>query len=479
VNQNEINLSSDKNNNLEGGDILSITPYSTVILETGKVALLPKNNKGWLIVDPIGYDKIKNAFKDCSVRFSDKVDAPIKSVINSLWKNYLLTKNGQVLINPTDFSRIIRKEYFLTLNLTEKCNYSCLYCYDFDPKRFALEDIDISLAKNAIKTLINDHERLIILFHGGEPLLRFNKLKEIVLFVQKLAKFNKKRVSFSVQTNGSKLNKEIIEFSKENQVKISVSLDGHEEQSNKLRVVSSKKTSLQIFKEKLKKYPDFFQNTGILAVISTVNIKTFPDTLLWLQKNNIPGASMNFMAPNGRGMNNKFLVVSPEEAVEMIAKIIKMIKKKKIWALQFKYIIDVIEIFYFDNVSNICNRIPCGAGQEFISLDSNGYRMCHCTNNSYMFMGNVDKDLEKIKKYDRSKINKRDMWLKNNICKDCPYYYFCGGTCVAEVIEVAGTDKAINEITCAVRKYLCNLILTEMSKESSALLDYYHKHTKN
>ena len=62
MNQNEINLSSDKNNNLEGGDILSITPYSTVILETGKVALLPKNNKGWLIVDPIGYDKIKNAF---------------------------------------------------------------------------------------------------------------------------------------------------------------------------------------------------------------------------------------------------------------------------------------------------------------------------------------------------------------------------------------------------------------------------------
>ncbi len=140
----------------------------------------------------------------------------------------------------------------LILEVTENCNYRCKYCvysgkYKKERKH-RNKDMSFYVLKKAIDFFIqkvdnNKKEGSCIGFYGGEPLLKFSLIKKAIEYV------SNEHIRFTLTTNGSLLNREIINYFIKNNVSIVISLDGPEKIHDRYRVYpDGSGTFRQIFK---------------------------------------------------------------------------------------------------------------------------------------------------------------------------------------------------------------------------------------
>ncbi|MCM2252465.1 MAG: quinohemoprotein amine dehydrogenase maturation protein [Ramlibacter sp.] len=128
----------------------------------------------------------------------------------------------------------------LVLTLTTGCNLGCSYCYreDLEPPK-AAQVMEHETALQAIDLLLRqagDRERVGIVFFGGEPLTRFAAIRALTLEARARAQAAGKQVDFSLTTNATLLNDEMIAFFREHAVGIAISIDGDELEHDRRRV---------------------------------------------------------------------------------------------------------------------------------------------------------------------------------------------------------------------------------------------------
>lgn len=110
-----------------------------------------------------------------------------------------------------------------TFILTDDCNYTCSYCYQTRAKGY----LEISSAKKAVDFFWPYLENeCYINFYGGEPLLAFDTIREIVRFIEKKNIGRKKKVKYGVTTNGSLIDDRVITFFENNKFSVVISFDG-------------------------------------------------------------------------------------------------------------------------------------------------------------------------------------------------------------------------------------------------------------
>ena len=120
---------------------------------------------------------------------------------------------------------------------TLRCNMECVYCHSkaksVDEKNC---DMDEETAKKTVDFIFQSPSNAIMIeFQGGEPLLRFDLVKYIVLYAKQLNKKYKKNLKFSLVTNLTLMTDDIFDFLREEVVGICTSLDGCEIVHNKNR----------------------------------------------------------------------------------------------------------------------------------------------------------------------------------------------------------------------------------------------------
>ena len=119
------------------------------------------------------------------------------------------------------------------LILTERCNLNCNYCY---LRNKGIRDMDFDTAKKSIELLFKSAgEYKEIYFFGGEPLLRFNLIKDLVNLSEKLKLEHAKTVAYEVNTNGILLTKEMLDFFRIHDFRMAFSIDGKEDTFVKIR----------------------------------------------------------------------------------------------------------------------------------------------------------------------------------------------------------------------------------------------------
>lgn len=117
--------------------------------------------------------------------------------------------------------------YTLNLIMTHKCNMRCEYCFD----RTAAEDragvdISFSLVCREIEQINKRYKNLNLAFFGGEPLLKFNEIKNVVDFCEQLRSFGAlNRVIYSVTSNGKLLTEEMAAFFNRHHFSFTLSAD--------------------------------------------------------------------------------------------------------------------------------------------------------------------------------------------------------------------------------------------------------------
>ena len=343
---------------------------------------------------------------------------------------------------------------------TNKCNLACSYCYDKNnhnneellkqsvSKVFEQEEQNIY---NSIFLLFKNENNPHLIFHGGEPLLLNSKLFERFCFNLS----NKYNIRFSIQTNGTLINKDFIEIFKKYNFNIGISLDGCNDFQNSCRVYpnglnsfSNVMKNLELLKlEKIK--------FGLIMSISKKQINQEKELYDFIAMNNF---YCNIRPIFQTSDSCKNLVLSPDEYFSFLSKLFELwyfdkddnVKTKQIHEF-YSYLRKELDKDYFDKTCN--NSKQCF--KEFVVMDvfSNVYACNRLYGINKFYYGNLKKeDVSVI--YDR--IN--DLLIEKNKyiedkCSDCEQYTKCYGDCPAESYQLYGDLNHISP-NCKIKKMM-------------------------
>lgn len=154
----------------------------------------------------------------------------------------------------------------LIIEITEKCNLRCSYCVFDDESKIkershGKKSISLKEAKDSVSSFYErtNKEEAFIVFYGGEPLLEFEKIKDIVAHADTISN---KKIKYSITTNGIPLNNEKLEFLIKNNFLITFSIDGPKTVNDKYRFKKNKKGVFEELVSKIESikdnYPEYY-----------------------------------------------------------------------------------------------------------------------------------------------------------------------------------------------------------------------------
>jgi uncharacterized protein len=203
-------------------------------------------------------------------------------------------------------SFLMSRRRLLVLELTQKCNLRCEYCCygELYPERRNHSDTTMSLdtAMNVVRDFINHSPQICSIgFYGGEPLLEFELLKQIVLFAETLGGQCGIVPDFSITTNGTLLSDEVIRFLVEHKFHILVSFDGPKETHDRYRVfrnpqqrMGSYEVVIRNVKRFVELYPDYQNRSIAVTLTATSDFDKINDTVSRLRPS-FPTTLPNFV----------------------------------------------------------------------------------------------------------------------------------------------------------------------------------------
>ncbi len=144
----------------------------------------------------------------------------------------------------------------LVLNVTSKCNLACTYCYEYGEDRVvepskkprfmteetARQSVDFMFAE------AGEQKTVHLTFFGGETLLNYKVLRSALTYARERAAALGKEVDVSLTTNATLLRDEIVDWIVDNDVGVTVSIDGDREQQNRHRVFHNGKGSYDVIR---------------------------------------------------------------------------------------------------------------------------------------------------------------------------------------------------------------------------------------
>ena len=430
---------------------------------------MPTNNI--LEVDKIVYDILDSFVKQ---NIKDKGNIPLlqdieekyqkKYEINNLRKAYneiIDSRNKFGLFSfekpkelkmDIDYSDLETRLQQLILNVSERCNMRCTYCVYSGKFKYERTHGDklmsIEVARSAIEYFLNrtiKSKLISISFYGGEPLLNLPVIKESVYFAKLLYKkigLNAE-LMFSLTTNGTLLNDmSIIEFLKENNFSLLISLDGPKKVHDKQRMFRSGLGTYDIILNNLKNIyktnPDYYSKK--IAFSSVMLPENVSEVLSYYKNNEYIKTSRR---PNIAFTNFKNSAILDKNEIILQKTIFKrkfkdlrnkyknMLIEEKVESPLFKAISAILNSYwfaiYYRNMKIMCDSLKpngiCipGLRRIFVSVSGN-YYVCEKMGESYK-IGNVFNGL------DLAAINgliKQYIDISKEDCLNCWAIRFCG-----------------------------------------------------
>ena len=150
----------------------------------------------------------------------------------------------------------------MVLNVTNQCNLSCTYCYEYGEDKIVDTDngrkpkfMSEETARESVDFMLReagDNPLAHLTFFGGETLLNLPVLKSTIAYARERAAAVGKEVDFSLTTNATLLRPDVIEFLVENRVGVTISIDGPKEVQDQFRVFSNGTGSYDIVIPKIR-----------------------------------------------------------------------------------------------------------------------------------------------------------------------------------------------------------------------------------
>ena len=307
-------------------------------------------------------------------------------------------------------------------------------------------------------------------FFGGEPLLNYPAIVEVVAYGRELEKKHNKHFKFTTTTNGVNLNDEIIEFLNREMDNVVISIDGRPAVHDKMRPSANGKGSYALIIDKAKQLVKQRkqQQYYIRGTYTKYNLD-FADDVLFLADEGFEQLSIEPVVTDA----SKAYALQPEDMPRIGEEYEKLgreyIKRRKDgrWFSFFHFMLDL--------TGGPClqKRLTgCGAGNEYVAVTPDGdIYPCHqFVGRDGMRMGSVLDDT-----FDESMQNvfKSNHVLTKEKCRTCWARYFCSGGCTANAHAFNQDIKKPYDMECSLEKKRleCAMAIYAIEQKNKAIAD--------
>lgn len=320
----------------------------------------------------------------------------------------------------------------MCLHVAHDCNIRCKYCFasqgDFEGDRSLMS---LETGKKALEFLVENsgnRRNLELDFFGGEPLMNFEVVKQLVDYGRSLEKGRNKNFRFTITTNGVLLNEENTAYINEHMDNVVLSIDGRKEVNDKMRYTISGDGTYDII---LPKFKNLVEKRGdktyyVRGTFTKFNTDFAKDVIHLADQ----GFGLTSIEPvvsephHDYTLQNTDLETVFNQYDELAEELIKRNGKEN----DFKFF-----HFMLDLTQGPCviKRVSgCGAGAEYVAVTPEGeVYPCHqFVGNKDFLMGNVN-----FGEIDRSlNASFKDAHVYNKEkCKKCWAKFYCSGGCHA------------------------------------------------
>ncbi len=320
----------------------------------------------------------------------------------------------------------------MCLHVTHDCNLRCKYCFadggDYaGPKALMSAEV----GKKALKFLVEhskNRHNLEVDFFGGEPLMNFEVVKELVTYGRGLEKEFDKNFRFTITTNGVLLTDEIDEYMKSEMSNVVLSLDGRPEVNDRMRRTLNDQGSFEIIAPK-------FQHSVAARGSRDYYVRgTFTAHNLDFSKDVEYFHEMGFVHTSMEPVvsDPKFdYALTEAHLPQILSEYDRLAGKYVQWKKEGKK----FSFFHFNvdldrGPCIIKKMIGCGAGSEYVAVSPEGdLYPCHQFVGEDEFkMGTVDTGIAKPEI--PARFANLNIFTKDT-CRNCWARYFCSGGCHA------------------------------------------------
>lgn len=308
------------------------------------------------------------------------------------------------------------------------------------------------VGKAALDFLIGasgNRRNLEVDFFGGEPLMNFGVVKELVAYGREQEKIHNKNFRFTLTTNGVLLDDEVMEFANREMANVVLSIDGRKEVNDRMRPFRKGAGSYDVIVPKFQKFAESRnQEKYYVRGTFTRNNLDFSRDVLHLADLGFQQISVEpvVAAPEeSYALRGEDLPQLFEEYDKLAVELVKRQKEHRGFNF-FHFMIDL------EGGPCVAKRLSgCGSGTEYLAVTPWGdLYPCHqFVGNEGFLMGNV---MEGVKNTALQKEFKQCNVYAKEKCRDCFAKFYCSGGCAANSWNFHGSITDTYEVGCELQK---------------------------
>ena len=423
--------------------------------------VLDVNSGAIHVVDDVTYDVI--ALYEGHTR---------EEIVNSLRERYpeteveealdevqMLVDNEELFTKDTyenyimDFKKRPTVVKALCLHIAHDCNLACQYCFAEEGEyhgRRALMSFEVG--KKALDFLIansGNRRNLEVDFFGGEPLMNWQVVKDLVAYGREQEKLHDKKFRFTLTTNGVLLNDEVMEFCNREMGNVVLSIDGRKEVHDKMRPFRKGAGSYDLIVPKFQQFAESrHQDKYYVRGTFTHYNLDFSEDVLHL-------ADLGF-----KQISVEPVVAEPKEPYaireEDLPKLFEEYDKLAVDLIRRQKEGKPVTFFHYKLDLNggpcVYKRLSgCGSGTEYLAVTPTGdLYPCHqFVGHDEFKLGDVFHGVERNDIVEEFKLC--NVYAKDK-CKDCFARFYCSGGCAANSYQFHGNILDAYDVGCELQR---------------------------
>ncbi|MBQ4573834.1 MAG: thioether cross-link-forming SCIFF peptide maturase [Clostridia bacterium] len=337
----------------------------------------------------------------------------------------------------------------LCIHIAHTCNLNCSYCFASQGKYHGDRAMmSFEVGKRALDFLIENsgsRTNLEVDFFGGEPLMNFDVVKQMVAYARSIEKEHGKNFRFTLTTNGMLIDDDVIDFANREMSNVVLSLDGRKEIHDRYRVDYAGNGSWEKIVPKFRKLVEARggKNYYMRGTFTHANPDFLEDIkqMLDLGFNELSMEPV-VSAPGDEGeLTKEDLPILFEQYEKLAELMIKREREGKPFTF-YHYMIDLTD------GPCIYKRISgCGSGTEYMAVTPWGdLYPCHQFVGEERFkLGNIWDGVTNPEV--REEFASCNVYAKPE-CADCWAKLYCSGGCAANAYHATGSVTGIYEYGC-------------------------------
>lgn len=341
----------------------------------------------------------------------------------------------------------------LCLHIAHDCNLKCKYCFaeegEYHGKRCLMS---FEVGKKAIDFLIKAsgaRKNLEVDFFGGEPLMNFEVVKQIVEYARSIEKEHNKNFRFTITTNGILLDDKVQEYVNKNMHNVVLSIDGRKEVNDRMRPNAGGFGSYDTIVPKFQKLAKSRNQTDyyVRGTFTRYNLD-FSNDVIHLADLGFKQISVEPVVADEKedySLKEEDLETLYKEYENLALEMIERRKKGE----EFNFFHFMIDLSGGPCLTK--RLVGCGSGTEYLAVTPEGdLYPCHQFVGMEEFkMGDVDTGV--VNEAVRDKFEACNVYTKPE-CKKCWAKMYCSGGCVANSYNTHKDFYKPYEIGCKLQK---------------------------